>query len=63
MDTKEFEALEEAVAYEILTAIRNDEGNCPALQQIQPPESVMKLAADAAAKILLAFEHGYQMGE
>lgn len=37
-------------------------GDCPMLNDMQPPTSVIALAAQAAAKIIMAFERGYRMG-
>ena len=37
-------------------------GDCPMLNDTQPPTSVIRLMAEAAAKVLMAFERGYRMG-
>jgi hypothetical protein len=63
MRTLELEELEESLNHEILTAIEKDEENCPALQDVQPPSTVMKLAVKSFVNVLMAFERGYQMGE
>jgi len=31
------------------------------LSEIQPPESVLEAAAQAATQVFMAFEHGFQM--
>ncbi len=60
MDEKHFKQLEEAAADEIEKAI-NDLVNIE--KSIQPPTSVIRLAAEAAAKVLVGFEHGYRLGD
>ncbi len=37
-------------------------GACPMFNDIQPPTSVIALAAEAAAKVIMTFERGYRMG-
>lgn len=37
--------------------------NLPMLNDMQPPTSIFKLAAEAAAKVIMAFERGYRMGD
>jgi hypothetical protein len=57
----EMEQLETNVAEELEAVIEAAVTEFAALREIQPPTSVVKLAAEAAAKVLLAFERGYQM--
>ena len=33
------------------------------IKDLQPPESVIQAMAAAAAKVLIAFEHGYRLGD
>lgn len=63
MDEKELTRLEEAATEEIERAIYKlivDEGG--KVNDVQPPSSVIRLAAEAAAKVLIGFERGYRMG-
>jgi hypothetical protein len=60
---EELADLEDAIADELESAIENLSVIGNAVGQIQPPTSVVGLAAEAAAKVLLAFERGYRMDE
>jgi hypothetical protein len=61
MEEKELEQLREEMvdemAQEIYVLSRKD----GPVNKVQPPESVIELAAQAAASVLMAFERGYQM--
>lgn len=60
--TTELEKLKENIAEELFHEIcdwAEKEGTF--LQEVQPPESVVQLAAEAAASVIMAFERGYRM--
>lgn len=62
MDTEELEKLKEDLVEEIAQEIYvlSQKGESK-VNEVQPPESVIQLAAEAAASVLLAFERGYRM--
>lgn len=63
MDT-ELEKLKEDLTEELFHEMADwaeEEGTF--LQQVQPPESVIRHAAEAAANVILAFERGYRMND
>lgn len=62
MDTNELEDLKINITEEIAAAIGDlsDEKKM-FIRAIQPPESIIQLAAEAAASVLMAFERGYRM--
>lgn len=63
MDTKELESLKECLVKELVDVIENlsADGETYVGGDIQPPESIIQLAAEAAASVLMAFERGYRM--
>lgn len=68
MDDKYFERLEEAAADEIeqvITELATSDGPVITgkVEEMQPPSNVIRLAAEAAAKVLVSFERGTQIGE
>lgn len=60
---KEFAEMEEQITEELCEVIgdlaSNPKGSI--VNNIQPPNSVVQAMAEAAAKVLIAFEHGYRM--
>lgn len=60
----EMNALEQMLRDELETLMADaSEGECPKLNNdIQPPTSIIALAAASAAKVFMAFERGYRMG-
>lgn len=63
-EAKVFEEMEGAITEELTDAISNfiDNVGVSTVRNIQPPESVVQAMAEAAAKVLIAFEHGYRLG-
>lgn len=63
-ETKVFDEMEEAATEELTDAITNfiDNVGISTVRNMRPPESVVKAMAQAAAKVLIAFEHGYRLG-
>jgi hypothetical protein len=63
----DMQVLEEQVTQEIEQAISRvaHRALAPAtrLTEIQPPKSVTRLAAETAAKVIVAFERGTRIGE
>lgn len=62
---KEFVEMEEQVTHELVEVISSlaEDTAASVVHNIQPPESVIQAMAEAAARVLIAFEHGYRMGE
>lgn len=59
----ELKRLEEAATEEIERAIyKLIVDDSAKVNDVQPPTSVIRLAAEAAAKVLIGFERGYRMG-
>lgn len=63
MDDKYFERLEEAAADEIeqvITELVNSDAPVITgkVEEMQPPRIVIRLAAEAAAKVIVSFERG-----
>jgi hypothetical protein len=60
----ELEEVEDTVIAELTNAIMDivENGNPSVVKDMQPPSSVVKDMATAAAQVLIAFEHGYRMG-
>ena len=62
MDKEEEKELEEDLVAELesaLLTLSNDPET--KVHEVQPPHSVVMLAARAAAQVLIAFERGYRM--
>ena len=61
----ELEKLEVDIQEEVATAIgdlvHGDERSI--IKEVQPPESVIKAMAIAAAQVLMAFERGFRMSD
>lgn len=65
MDRNDWVELDEVVTLEItnvLLRLSNDRQSKISMD-IQPPESVVRLAARSAAQVMLAFEHGWLSSE
>jgi hypothetical protein len=62
MPKNELEKLQIDVCEAVLAALGDlaEEQDLPLLK-IQPPESVLQLAAEAATNVFMAFERGYRM--
>jgi hypothetical protein len=61
-EMSELDTLKEKLAEELFHEIADwaeEEG--AVLKEVQPPESVIRLAAEAAANVIMAFERGYRM--
>lgn len=70
MDLPELEmALVDGLAVLFTVGAESDEDNDAldrlhrAVEQVQPPSTVARMAANSAAAVLLAFEHGYQLND
>lgn len=63
-DLKEYEKLEDDIIEEVTAAIGDlcDGEETSIIKDVQPPESVIRAMARAAAAVLIAFEHGYRLG-
>jgi hypothetical protein len=60
----ELEELKEKLVEEIAQAIYDlAKKQETSAYEVQPPESVIQHAAEAAASVLLAFERGYRMND
>jgi hypothetical protein len=64
MAEKEFEELEAEVVEELAAVIGDfaDDKKGSTVRDIQPTEPVIRAMAQAAAAVLIAFEHGYRLG-
>lgn len=54
------EELESLITEELYVLIRDAKG-CIAIEECQPPKSIVEAMAKAAAQVLIAFERGYRM--
>lgn len=60
----ELEEVEDTVIAELTNAIMDivKSNNPSVMKDVQPPSSVVKNMATAAAQVLIAFERGYRLG-
>jgi hypothetical protein len=60
----ELETLKENLAEELFHEICDwAEVEESHLKDVQPPETICRLAAEAAVSVIMAFERGYRMGD
>lgn len=64
MNKEDFERIEFEITEELVSLIGEySEKNGSQVSELQPPYSVVRAMASAAAHVLLAFERGYMMNE
>lgn len=61
----DIEAIEDTIAMELTHVITEfAEGhNSSVVKDLQPPSTIIRAMATAAAQVLIAFERGYRMGD
>lgn len=64
MNEEDYKQLEEAIAFEIATAINNTSLELfSAISEVQPTTAVITAAANAATAVLIAWERGTNLGQ